>query len=436
MKGEVTISGGGLVGSLFALFLEKKGYKITVYEKRSGSGSGQQDGGRSINLAISNRGLKALEQVGLKEKALEMAIPMYGRMIHDKYGKQRFLPYGKEGQFINSISRSALNDLMIKTAAPKKNISYHFETEIKELDQDEQFVSLSTGKRVKYEILVGADGAFSKIREGLKKTGAKVSLDFLDYGYKELTMPAGKRGRHLIRKNVLHIWPRSNFMLIALPNKDGSFTCTLFLPLKGTVSFENIDHEKSEGFFREEFPDVLDLLPALKEDFKNNPTGKLVTVRCSPWSNPRKNIVLIGDAAHAIVPFYGQGMNAGFEDCRLFAEKLKEKSKWVEAIEEYEENRIPNANAIADLALMNFKEMRDLVAREDFQKLKEAETLIEERYKEYQSLYELVTFSDIPYSKAKELGLKRRKVILSWISKGIEPGSELFWEKVREEFSF
>lgn len=416
MEKEITIVGGGLVGSLFSILLARENFHVNVFDRRPDPLKVKFEGGRSINLALSYRGLKALRMAGLAEKALEMAIPMKGRMIHDVTGKLNFQAYGDEGQVIYSISRSGLNELIISSGINLSNLHFKFNTRCTEVDFHQSQISFigETHDTITNKItspVFATDGAFSAVRFSMLKTeGFNYSQEYLDYSYKELTIPSDG-GKHRMEKNALHIWPRENFMLIALPNADGSFTCTLFLSTDGDISFNKLntpDHVVS--FFRTYFPDALELMPSLADEFFHHPSSVLLTIKCFPWK--KDNVLLLGDAAHAIVPFYGQGMNAGFEDCRIFMELLKKnKNDFLQTMDEFQHTRKESTDAIADLALRNFIEMRDLVNDKDFLLRKKIEAVIHKKYGEkYLPLYSMVTFSDLSYAEAKEMSIKQDKL--------------------------
>jgi len=404
---KVSIIGSGLVGSLWAIFLAQRGYKVRVYEKRPDMRKQHIGGGRSINLAMSDRGLKALHTVGLEEEIRRMAIPMHGRMIHHLDGRTELQPYGEKGQYINSISRSGLNQLLM-TKAEEAGAVIEFEQPCHGYDTVKKEAILENGFTTS-DLIFGADGAFSSIRSSLEKTDRfNYSQNYLEHGYKELHIPPNEDGSFKMFKNALHIWPRKSFMLIALPNLDGSFTVTLFLAFEGELSFGNLTDEQSViDFFKKHFPDVVPLMPDLTDVFFANPTSSLATFRCYPWSFDNK-VLLIGDAAHGIVPFYGQGMNAGFEDCTILNKMMDEfNDEWEKIIPAFQKSRKPDADAIAELALRNFIEMRDLVADLKFVLRKKIEKLMHERHPDkFTPLYAMVTFSDMPYSKALELGKK------------------------------
>lgn len=362
-------------------------------------------GGRSINLAMSDRGLKALHTVGLESEIRNMAIPMHGRMIHHLDGKTELQPYGDKGQFINSISRGGLNQLLM-TKAEEAGAVLEFEQPCSGYDLQKKEAILKNGF-THSDIIFGTDGAFSAIRGSLEKTDRfNYSQTYLEHGYKELHIPPNADGSFRMEKNALHIWPRKSFMLIALPNLDGSFTVTLFLAFEGEYSFAQLTDKKSVlGFFHQHFPDVVPLMPDMAEVFFSNPTSSLATFRCYPWSLDNK-VLLIGDAAHGIVPFYGQGMNAGFEDCTILNNMMNEfNDDWQKIIPTFQKTRKPDADAVGELALRNFIEMRDLVADKKFVLRKKIEKLMHERYPDkYLPLYAMVTFSEMPYSKALAIG--------------------------------
>lgn len=424
---KITILGAGLVGSLLSIFLSRRGYEVSLFESRPDMRKASTPGGRSINLALSHRGLKALDVVGLKEKVEEACIPMSGRMIHDLEGKLNFQPYGKEGQFINSVSRIRLNELLA-TAAEAHGATIHFERSCTGVDLNTTTAHFDDGSAVSADFLFGADGAFSALRKAMQVTDRfNYRQHYITAGYKELTIPPAANGSFVIDSGALHIWPRGRFMLIALPNRDKSFTCTLFLPFEGSVSFERLQTEAEvTAFFKEAFADALPLLPNLKTEFFENPTSSLVTIRCEPWV--KKNTALIGDAAHAIVPFYGQGMNCGFEDCHVL-DRLMNKHGSINAglLAEYQQLRIPDGHAIAELALYNFIEMRDKVADEKFILQKKIEKRLNEAYPEWMPLYSMVTFSDYRYSEAMARGKKQQAIMDKVLAR---PGIEEDWEQL------
>lgn len=411
MTKTINIVGGGLVGSLLATLLAQRGHRVRLIERRSDPRRASIYAGRSINLAMSDRGLRALSLAGLDDDIRAIAIPMHGRMMHDQQGNQTYQPYGKEGQFINSVSRGELNKTLLN-AAERSGVEIVFEASCIGVDFDRAGATFSRPDRttlnVEGDVLFGADGAFSQVRARMQISDRfNYSQSYIEHSYKELHIPPDHAGGFQLDKNVLHIWPRHSFMMIGLPNIDGSFTCTLFLAHKGPVSFEHLSSSSAvQEFFEEYFPNAIPLMPSYLDDFANNPESSLVTVRCSPWVMGDR-VALIGDAAHAIVPFYGQGMNCGFEDCRILMECLDvHGDDWASALGEYERLRKPAGDAIADLALENFIEMRDKVADTRFLWRKKIEAWIYEQYpSKLIPLYTMVTFSsDIPYNEALRIG--------------------------------
>ncbi|MCU0437961.1 MAG: FAD-dependent monooxygenase [Raineya sp.] len=413
---KVCIIGGGLAGSLLSIYMARRGYDVEVFEKRSDSRLKGYEGGRSINLALSHRGIRALKELGIAEQILPLAIPMHGRMIHDLQGNQAFFPYGKDNsEYINSISRGGLNEALISIAEEYKHVRFHFETSCQDIDFETNTIYFNNQLQTQADLIIATDGAGSVVRHKMIATGkVNESVDFLDHGYKELEIPAGKDGSFLIDKNSLHIWGRDSFLLIALPNLNGSFTVTLFLQNKGEESFETLDTpEKAKSFFHKYFPDALALMPDFEEDFFKNPVGVLATLKTYPWV-VNKTLIL-GDAAHAVVPFYGQGMNASFEDCIIFNDLIDEyKEDWDKILSVYQEIRKKDTDAIADLAVENFYEMRDRVNDEEFQRMRKLEHLLENTYPKYHSKYSMVTFHpEFPYSVAKAKGNKQNEYLLS-----------------------
>ena len=413
---SITVIGAGLVGSLVSIYLSRRGYKVQVFEKRPDMRNKTVDGGRSINLALSNRGWWPLKEVGLEQKVKEMVIPMNGRMMHDIPGTLTFQPYGKKGEAINSISRGGLNALLM-TEAEKAGAKIHFGCSIEHVDFERNvIVYQEDGDQLEHfsDIIIGSDGAFSIVRKFMQVTDRfNYSQHYIEHGYKELTIPAGKNGEFQLDKNALHIWPRGNYMLIALPNQDASFTCTLFLPFEGERSFSQLRSDTDIlNFFKQDFPDAYERMPGLLEDFHQNPTSSLVTVKCYPWL--KNKTLILGDASHAIVPFYGQGMNSGFEDCRVLNALLDEhKDDWERVLPEFQQQRKPDADAISHLALRNFIEMRDLVADENFLLRKKIEAKLQELYPErWVPLYSMVTFQEtIRYSEALRQGQLQQEVM-------------------------
>jgi kynurenine 3-monooxygenase len=420
---HIAIVGAGPVGCLLSIYLVRRGFKVTVFERRPDMRSSAVEAGRSINLALSSRGLRPLEELGLASSLKDISIPMHGRMMHDVQGNTSFLAYGKKGQYINSISRRDLN-VSLMNEAEAGGAEFRFGDPVTDVSPATGVVRLDSGKTVECDIIVGADGAGSAVRRALKSQGhVEFSEEFIEHGYKELTIPPGPGGSSL-EPGALHIWPRESYMLIALPNPGGSFTCTLFLPFEGKPSFKSLGNDAVE-FFRQVFPDALAIIPDLGAQWASNPVASLGTVRCNPWSE--KKVLLIGDAAHAVVPFYGQGMNAGFEDCRVLNHLLDEhRENWEDAISAFEALRKPDADAIARLALDNFIEMRDLVADPEFLLRKKIEAKLHELYPEkWIPLYSMVTFENgMRYSEALRVGQKQKKIMDEVLRR---PGIEVTW---------
>jgi kynurenine 3-monooxygenase len=419
-KKETVVIGAGLVGSLLSIYLSKRGYNIKIYERRVDMRTEKISAGRSINLALSDRGIKALEEVGIMEEIKKIAIPMHGRYIHNADGSTAYQPYGNDGQFINSVSRGELNK-MLMNLAEKNGVEIFFNQKCESINwkTDEIiFENIANHKlqTINYKLCFGSDGAFSAARltHQLQHDRFQYQQYYIDFGYKELNIPAGPNGEFMMEKNALHIWPRGNYMLIALPNIDGSFTCTLFFPFEGETSFATLTaKEKVKTFFENTFTDAVSLMPTLEEDFFNNPTSSLVTVKCFPWIREDR-FALIGDAAHAIVPFFGQGMNCGFEDCRVLNELIdKHNEDWNLILDEYQTLRKPDGDAIAELALNNFIEMRDKVGDPKFLLQKKIEAAFSKKHPDkWTPAYTQVTFSpQIRYSDALKNSIKQEAIM-------------------------
>jgi len=448
---KFVLIGSGLAGGLLAAYLGRRGYEVDLYERRADPREGNIVGGRSINLAISTRGIDALEQIGIADEALRHAIPMRGRMIHDRSGALHFSPYDVDPKnCINSIGRGALNTAVIEAAQRYPNVRVYFNHKCTDVDLDSATAHLETSfvaagspqdESVRMadvsaansenqiisahgDAVIGVDGAFSAVRQSMQMqiSGFEYDESYLAHGYKELTIPPAPDGSWHMEKNALHIWPRKSFMMIALPNPDSSFTCTLFWEFEGQRSFATTKTDDDvRRFFEEEFPDAVPLMPTLLDDFKNNPTGSLVTIRCAPWFY-RDKVCLVGDAAHAVVPFYGQGMNAAFEDCFVLDECLKEfPDNRERAFAEYFSRRKVNADALADLAIGNFIEMRDKTASKTFRAKKKLDHLLEAALPGiYLPLYTMVTFTRIPYAQAARRAKRQdRMLYVTLIAAGI-----------------
>ena len=421
---KFVLIGSGLAGGLLAAYLGRRGYDVDLYERRADPREGNMVGGRSINLALSTRGIQALEQIGIAGKVLKHAIPMRGRMIHPARAGDRiiFAPYDIDpNKHINSIGRAALNTTVIEAAQRYPNVRVHFNHKCIGVDIDSATAHLfntSTNQPLSAsaDSIIGVDGAFSAVRQSMQLKIGNFQYDesYLAHGYKELTIPPGPNGSWRMEKNALHIWPRKSFMMIALPNPDGSFTCTLFWEFEGPRSFATTKTDDDiRRFFEEEFPDAVPLMPNLLDDFRNNPTGSLVTIRCAPWFY-KDGVALVGDAAHAVVPFYGQGMNAAFEDCVVLDECLEKfPHDRHRAFAEYFERRKVNADALADLALENFIEMRDKTASRAFRAKKKLDHFLEAALPGiYLPLYTMVTFTRIPYAEAARRAQLQDRIIM------------------------
>lgn len=430
-KQNILIIGAGLCGSLLALRLGQRGYNVTVMEMRPDLRKVDISAGRSINLAFSDRGLKAIKLVGLQDKVKPLCIPMHGRMLHDIAGNTILAPYsGREHEYINSISRGELNALLLDEAEKHENVTIHFNKKCKSVDFEKttaSFKDYETNSEFveDADVIFATDGAGSAMRKSYylgKKFLFSFSQDYLTHGYKELSILPAENGSYKTYKNALHIWGRESFMLIALPNLDGSFTVTLFLSYdEGEYNFNNLTTKKRVlEFFETYFKDALDLMPNLVDDFFENPTSPLGTVKCSPW-HYKGNTLLMGDAAHAIVPFYGQGMNASFEDVTELDKVLDEGHKdWESIFKTYESSRKKDTDAIADLAIDNFHEMKGHVNHANFREKRNLEMALEKAFpKEYSSKYSLVTFNeDIGYREAMLRGRAQDKAILNMLAGG------------------
>ena len=432
----ITLIGCGLSGPLLAICLVQRGFRARIYERRLDVRKERISAGRSINLAVSTRGIHALREAGLWESIRSIIVPMKGRMIHSTVGDLTFQPYGKdETEVINSVSRADLNTSLMNEAEAR-GVSIHFDERCTGLDFKSGALRLRnerTGQAmtVESDTVIGTDGATSAIRlEMLKLPRFNFSQQYLDYGYKELTIAAGPDAKHRLEPHALHIWPRGSYMLIALPNIDGTFACILFLPFDGENSFASLDSDsKILSFFETNFPDAVPLMPRLKETYEENPTGSMITVKCSPWHVGGKSL-LLGDAAHAIVPFFGQGMNCAFEDCTCLLELLdRHGPDWAKVFPEFERSRKENTDAIADLALENFVEMRDRVADPRFLFKKKVELALEAKYPRlFVPKYSMVTFHRVPYAVAFSRG-RIQDAMLTELCDSINRVEDLNWSK-------
>jgi kynurenine 3-monooxygenase len=444
---KIAVVGSGLVGTLLAIYLKKRGHQVDVFD-RSADIRKINFSGRSINLVMSNRGWKTLEDIGLCEEIEKIGIPVDKRAIHKQDGELIYQNYGKDGECIYSLSRGVLNKKMIDLAE-QAGVNFKFEQKVWDVDLTTATISIGESERGEwttenYDLTFGSDGAFSRIRHRMQRQSMfNYSQEFLEIGYKELHIPANEDGTHKLDKNSLHIWPRGKFMLMALANLDGSFTCTLFMPHDGENSFESLKTtEELVSFFGEYFPDTKDVIPDLVEDFFKNPTSYLVTMKCFPWTYSDK-VALIGDACHAIVPFYGHGMNAGFEDITVLNQMIdKYGDDWANLLNDYENSRKPNADAIAELSRRNFVEMSSKTADEKFLLQKKIEKWFSDKHPDkWMPLYSRVTFSLQPYSEALAIGdfqnkimddiLKIQNIQEKWNSEEVE---NLILEKLNSKF--
>ena len=433
MEKKVIIVGAGLVGSLWAVYMAKAGYKVTIYERRPDIRKAEISAGKSINLALSHRGWKAIRNAGVEVEVKIIAIPMSGRIMHDTDGKLTYQAYGKKDEAIYSVSRGHLNAIMMDIAENKGRATIHYNHQCTGADLDNGIVQLRDLKNNREfedsaDLVFAADGAFSAVRyNAMQKVDRfNYSQFYIEDGYKELLLPAYKNGNYQIEKNALHIWPRGRFMLIALPNEDGSFTCTLFMPYDNhEYAFNDLDSdEKINVFFKTIFPDFHALMPNLIENWHQNPLSSLSIVRCYPWTMGK--FALMGDSCHATVPFYGQGMNAGFEDCTVMWELYNQHQNSAETVKAYQKTRKADGDALQDLSLHNYYVMRDHVANDDFLLQKKIEAKLHEKHPEkWIPLYSQVTFSHIPYSKAIAQG-KKQDLIMKEILK--DPSIHEIWD--------
>jgi len=433
---KITLIGAGLNGPLLAILLMQRGFAVEIYERRPDMRRVRMSAGRSINLAISTRGIHGLRQAGLWERMRSIIIPMKGRMMHSIAGELTFQPYGKnDAEVINSISRAELNIALIK-AAEECGATIHFNQRCTGYDLKTGAVRLrneETGEETTRQtvVLIGCDGSASAIRgEMLKLSRFNFSQQYLDYGYKELTISAGPNGEHLLETHALHIWPRGNHMLIALPNIDGTFACILFLPFEGVDGFARLSTQADVmQFFESRFPDAVPVMPQLTDNYFANPTGAMVTIKCSPW-HVGGRALLLGDAVHAIVPFFGQGINCGFEDCTCLIELIdRYGADWRRIFPEFEKERKVNTDAIADMAIENFTEMRDRVADSRFLLRKKVELALEAKYPQlFVPKYAMVTFHRIPYAVALARGVVQDRM-LAELCESVDRVEDLDWEK-------
>lgn len=434
----VTIVGAGLVGSLWAILLRKQGCEVTIFERRPDPRVKSNDAGRSINLVLTSRGLNGLEKAGLLEKVHKLAVPVYGRMIHTQAGELIYQAYGQADECNWSISRGELNKFLIDEAV-KAGVQVHFEHDLNNLDPQSKKIGFKTPQGLKnfnYDILFGADGSHSRVRKQLALVYAQQmneNIEWLEADYKELTLPAGSG----LRTDALHIWPRGAHMMMALANLDGSFTMTVYLPKKTDTnkpwSFERVQSKAQiEEFFKSEFKDAIPLMPNYIPEFLEHPQGTLGTVRCSKWVF-NDSIALIGDAAHGIVPFFGQGMNSGFEDCTTLLELYQQEPQaWASILKKYESRQKPNTDAIADMALENWVEMRDKVGDSGFLLRKKIEATLEQKHPGiFKSRYGLITYTLVPYALAQKAG-HQQSLIIDQLTQGVSSLDQVSWPRAED----
>ena len=419
MEKKIIIVGAGLVGSLWAVYMRKAGYKVVIYERRSDIRKAEISAGKSINLALSERGWNSLKAAGIDNEIEKIGIPMSGRIMHSQDGDLTYQAYGKKEEAIYSVSRGHLNAIMMNLAEERGTSTIHYNHQCLGADLKNGKITLKdlqTGEvfEDQADVVFAADGAYSAIRyNSMQKVDRfNFSQFYVEDGYKELLLPADKNGNYQIEKNALHIWPRGRFMLIALPNEDGSFTCTLFMPYENhEYAFNDLDSdEKIDQFFKTVFPDFYAMIPNLIKNWHQNPLSSMSITRCYPWAIGK--FALLGDSAHSTVPFYGQGMNAGFEDCFVMWKLFLKYGEWYKTFDEYQKIRKPDGDALQDLSLDNYYVMRDHVANENFLLQKKIEAKIHENHPDkWVPLYTQVSFSNIRYSEAYKNGNLQEKIM-------------------------
>ncbi|PZM85924.1 MAG: kynurenine 3-monooxygenase [Candidatus Melainabacteria bacterium] len=445
---HVCVVGAGLTGSLLAVFLARRGMKVTMLERRPDMRVAEISAGRSINLNITRRGLRALQKAGLEAAILKDSVPMMGRLMHSRTGETTYQAYGRDdSEYGNSVSRGELNKTLMTAAEKAGAVTIKFNQRVTNIDLDTNTLTIQneedkTQYDETFDLIIGTDGSASQIRETMtKKAGYPCKQDYLNYGYKELAVLPLEDGKFAMEKNVLHIWPRGLYMIIALPNFDGSFTCTLFLPyesINGSPCFEKLKDEHAvSNFFKTDFADAYGMFDKPEETFFNNPTGSMVTVTTQPW-HYKDRVLLVGDAAHAIVPFFGQGANCAFEDLTVFEDLLTKYLQpddvldWEALFLEFDESRKPNADAIAQMAFENFIEMRDKVGQPEFLLQKAAEKVLEKNFPdEFASRYALVTFTHTPYSVCRDAGIVIDEIV-GELCQGIKSADEIDLKKAEQ----
>ena len=437
---RIIVAGAGLVGSLLAVYLSKKGYRVDVYDRNPDPRDASSDAraGKAFNLTLCDRGFKALDEVGVGNLIRSVSVPAYGRFVHNEQGELAYQPYGNNAEALYSILRSDMSRAMVEFAAEQPNVEFHFDEKCVGLGLsplEVEFKNMRTGaqRREKAYLLFGADGAFSGVRTHLQRFHrVSYAQEFLDQGYKELNVPATATAEWVSEKNVLHMWPRGRYMLLGFPNFDGSFTCSLHMPFEGSVSFASLQTETDVlEFFNEKFPDVVDHIPNLVEEFNRCAPNPMVTVKCSPWTLQGK-VALIGDAAHVLYPYYGQGANAGFEDCSVLMECLeKYGDDWKTVFSEYERLRKPNMDAISEMVVEHYVEIRDLLGDSKFLLRKALERKMNQLFPDrYQPLYSMIAFTTMPYVDALRIEREQRSIIDYLMN---TPGIDQNWDSKEVE---
>ena len=433
---NITIVGGGLVGGLLAIFLAKRGHKVNVFERRADPRTTDVYAGRSINLVVSHRGWTALNAAGVNEAVVRIVVPVYARMMHDRDGQLTRVPYSIENRAIHSVSRGELNKVLLSEAEKMPNVHLHFHEQCVDVDLDNArctFHNDVTGATasIKADLVFGADGAPSAVRQAMARGRFNFSQEYIEHDYKEVAFPANADGTPKMDPQCLHIWPRRYYMMMGLANQDGGFTGTLFMPHSATKDSPGFDTVRTEAevtsFFRTHFADAMPIVPDLVQQYMRNPQSNLAIIRCGPWTH-RDKVALIGDAAHAIVPFYGEGMNAGYEDCKVLNDLLNEHGddNWATVLDAYGKQRKPNGDAIADLSMRNFVEMRDLVADPRFILRKKIEGRLQAKHPDqWLPLYSQVKFTDTPYVDALREGQRHDRIMEQVLAM---PGVEEKWE--------
>lgn len=432
---RITIVGGGLVGSLLAIFLAKRGHTVNVYERRGDPRKTDVYAGRSINLVVSHRGWTALRAAGVEEAVKQITVPVYARMMHDREGNLNRVPYSIDNKAIYSVSRGELNRRLLSEAEKLPNVTLHFDHRCMDVDLQNATCHFQREEGdhvvVNADVVFGSDGAFSAVRQKMMMGRFTYSQEYIEHDYKEVAFPANADGTPKMDPQCLHIWPRRWFMMMGLANQDGGFTGTLFMPNTHTENAPGFDTvrtpEQVQDFFKAHFADALPIVPDLVEQYLRNPQSALVIIRCNPWQVNGK-VALIGDAAHAIVPFYGEGMNAGYEDCKVLNDLLNQHGddNWAEVLAHYAAKRKPNGDAIADLSLRNFVEMRDLVADPKFLLRRKIEGHLQAKHPDkWLPLYSQVKFSDIEYKDAWKEGLRHDRIMEEVLAM---PGVEEKWD--------